>query len=82
MGMITLSMRDFTDEHEAWIAKHVGPRMHWLHNSRGGRGWIAKRASMPGTWTKYWTLSFEDDRYATFFGLMFSHDIGFEPSTF
>ena len=67
--MITLSMRDFTNEHEVWIAKNVGPRMHWLHSSRGGRGWIAKRKGPE------WTLTFEDDRYATLFGLMFSEVI-------
>jgi hypothetical protein len=67
--MITIPIRDFTNEHEVWIAKNVGPRMHWLHNSRGGRGWIAKRNGPE------WTLTFEDDRYATLFGLMFSEVI-------
>lgn len=46
--------------------------MHYLHNSIGGQGWIAKRESYsrysgPSTWT----LTFEDERYATFFRLMF-----------
>jgi hypothetical protein len=67
--MVTIYLRDFTNEHEAWIAKNIGPRMHWLHNSRGGQGWIAKRNG------RTWTLTFEDDRYATLFGLMFSEVI-------
>jgi hypothetical protein len=67
--MITIYLRDFTNEHEAWIAKNIGPRMHWLHNSRGGQGWIAKRNG------RVWTITFEDDRYATLFGLMFSEVI-------
>jgi len=69
--MIIIPLRDFTNEHEAWIAKNVGPRMHWIHNSRGGRGWIAKRIFDPSK-NSSWTLAFEDDRYATLFGLMFS----------
>lgn len=71
--MITIPLRDFHEEHESWIAKNVGPRMHWMHNSRGGQGWIAKRAYAPGGAT--WTLTFEDDRYATFFGMMFAEVI-------
>ena len=67
--MVTIYLRDFTNEHEAWIAKNIGPRMHWLHNSRGGQGWIAKRNGSA------WTITFEDDRYATLFGLMFSEVI-------
>ena len=79
--VMMITLREFTPEQEAWCIKHVGPRMHWLHNSRGGPGWKAKVYSMPGTWTKYWGLTFEDERYATFFGLMFSNDIGFKPLT-
>lgn len=69
--MVTIYLRDFTNEHESWIAKNVGPRMHWIHNSRGGQGWIAKRDFRPGIGSA-WALTFEDDRQATFFGLMFS----------
>jgi len=79
--MISLSLRDFKGEHEAWLAKNIGPRMHYLHNSIGGQGWIARRNYKPGMVSSYWVLTLEDDRQATFFGLMFSHDIGFEPST-
>lgn len=68
--MITIYLRDFTNEHESWITKNVGPRMHWLHNSRGGQGWIAKKD--PTKIGNVWTLTFQDDRYATLFGLMFS----------
>ena len=24
---------------EAWCLKHIGPRVYYLHNSIGGRGW-------------------------------------------
>ena len=54
-------------QHEQWLAKNIGPRLHYIHNSIGGQGWIAKR--------KYnesgWYLTFEDERFATFFRLMF-----------
>jgi hypothetical protein len=25
---------------EAWCMKHVGPRSFWIHNKRGGQGWM------------------------------------------
>jgi hypothetical protein len=63
-----------TLEQEAWLAKNVGPRLHWIHNSIGGKGWIAKRTyaydgDMPTR--VIWQLTFEDDRHATWFSLMF-----------
>ncbi len=45
--------------------------MHYIHNSIGGQGWIAKHEWSPGMVSKQWTLTFEDDRYATFFLLKF-----------
>jgi hypothetical protein len=56
---------------EQWLAKNVGPRMHYIHNSIGGQGWIAKREWTPGMVSREWVLTFEDERYATFFRLMF-----------
>lgn len=70
--MITIKLNnDFTSEQESWLLKNVGPRLHWLHNSRGGKGWIAKHEWDPGMVHKRWYISFEDERYATFFKLMF-----------
>lgn len=70
--MITITITgDLTSEQEQWLVKNIGPRMHWIHNSRGGHGWIAKRHFKPGMVNVYWDLTFEDERYATFFRLMF-----------
>ena len=75
--MITISLKNnrLTDEEEQWLAKNVGPRMHYTHQSIGGQGWIAKRTYVPeGTdmVKQVYTLTLEDDRYATLFKLMFS----------
>lgn len=72
--MITISLKNnrLTDEEEQWLAKHIGPRMHYTHQSIGGQGWIAKKNYKPGMVTTYWQLTLEDDRYATLFKLMFS----------
>lgn len=72
--MITISLKNnrLTDEEEMWLAKHIGPRMHYTHQSIGGQGWIAKKNYKPGMVTTYWQLTLEDDRYATLFKLMFS----------
>ena len=72
--MITISLKNnrLTDEEEQWLAKHIGPRMHYTHQSIGGQGWIAKKNYKPGMVTTYWQLTLEDDRYATLFTLMFS----------
>jgi hypothetical protein len=70
---ITIKLKDrLQAEEEQWLAKNIGPRMHYLHNSIGGQGWIAKmekysRYDLPNTWM----LTLEDDRYATIFLLMF-----------
>ncbi len=70
--MINIKLKDgLTQDHEKWLLKNVGPRMHWLHNSRGGQGWVAKYEWEPGMVNKCWYLSFEDERYASFFRLMF-----------
>ena len=70
--MITITLKGFlTYEEEHWLAKNIGPRMHYIHNSIGGQGWIAKKEWKPGMVSKYWTLTFEDDRYASFFLLNF-----------
>ena len=70
--MITITIKgDLTNEQEQWLVKNIGPRMHWFHNSRGGSGWMAKKQFKPGMVSSYWNLTFEDERYATFFRLMF-----------
>ena len=61
-----------TGEQEQWLARNIGPRMHYLHNSIGGQGWIAKHEWEPSMVSKRWYLTLEDDRYATFFTIMFS----------
>ena len=69
--MITLTIKNFTPEKEYWLMKNVGPKMHHLHNSIGGQGWIAKHTWTPGMISKAWALTLEDERYATYFTLMF-----------
>ena len=70
--MITITLKQgLNAEQEQWLAKNIGPRMHYLHNSRGGQGWIAKYQWAPGMVSREWTLTFEDERYATFFRLMY-----------
>jgi hypothetical protein len=70
---VTIKLKHGLDgHHEQWLAKNIGPRLHYIHNSIGGQGWLAKketysRYSEPSTWT----LTFEDERYATFFIIMF-----------
>lgn len=69
---ITLKLQySLSGQQEQWLAKNVGPRLHYLHNSIGGVGWIAKQNWKPGMSSKYWTLTFEDERYASWFRIMF-----------
>ncbi len=70
--MITITLKDnLKPEEEQWLAKNIGPRMHYIHNSIGGQGWVARHEWKPNMVSKYWTLTFEDERYATFFLLKF-----------
>lgn len=70
--MISIRLKNnLSSEQEQWLAHNIGPRLHYLHNSIGGEGWIAKLEWDPSMVTKRWTLSLEDDRYATFFTIMF-----------
>lgn len=68
--------------HEQWLTKNVGPRLHYLHNSIGGQGWIAKKGyeevdytNMQGNESKMrvivWNLTFQEDKYATWFRILF-----------
>jgi len=72
MIKIPLRQNRLTGEEELWLAKNVGPRMHYLHNSIGGQGWLVKQEWDPGMVTKRWYLTFEEDKYATIFTIMFS----------
>jgi len=56
---------------EDWLLKHIGPRLHYTHQSVGGEGWICKRVFKPGMVGVYYNLTIEDDRYATWFILHF-----------
>ena len=70
--MITIQLKQgLKPDEEQWLAKNIGPRMHYIHNSIGGQGWIAKKEWEPGMVKQYWILTFEDDRYAPFFLLKF-----------
>jgi hypothetical protein len=72
--MITIRLKDsLKPEEEQWLTKNIGPRMHWLSNSIGGEGWILKRELRKSESLVQvgWTLTLEDDRYATIFLLMF-----------
>ena len=70
--MITITLKSHLGgEEQKWLDKHIGPRLHYIHNSIGGQGWIAKKEWEPGMVKQYWTLTFEDERYASFFLLKF-----------
>ena len=69
---IPLPNNTLTGEQEQWLAKNIGPRLHYLHNSIGGEGWIAKNEWEPSMVQKRWYLTLEDDRLATFFTIKFS----------
>jgi hypothetical protein len=72
MIKIPLRNNQLTGEQEQWLAKNIGPRMHYLHNSIGGQGWIAKNEWEPSMVQKRWYLTLEDDKLASFFILKFS----------
>lgn len=72
MIKIPLRNNQLTGEQEQWLAKNIGPRMHYLHNSIGGQGWIAKNEWEPSMVQKQWYLTLEDDKLASFFILKFS----------
>lgn len=70
--MITINLKHgLNGEQEQWLAKNIGPRMHYLHSSIGGQGWIAKYDWSSGMVNRHWTLTFEDERYASFFLIKF-----------
>lgn len=81
--MITIKLKYGLDgAAENWLAKNVGPRLHYLHNSIGGVGWIAKKSleevdyTDPGGTrrkghTTVWRLTFHEDKFATWFRIMF-----------
>lgn len=79
---VTIKLRQLYGEQEQWLAKNVGPRLHYLHNSIGGEGWIAKKGyeevdytNLQGNESKMriivWNLTFQEDKYATWFRIMF-----------
>jgi hypothetical protein len=72
MIKIPLPHNTFTGEQEQWLAHNVGPRMHYLHNSIGGQGWLVKNEWEPSMVQKRWYLTLEDDKLATFFTIKFS----------
>lgn len=57
---------------EQWLIKNVGPRMFYLHSSIGGQGWIYKELPFQNYDSSGHTLTFEDDKLATFFVIKFS----------
>lgn len=70
---ITINLKhELSGEQEQWLSKNVGPRMFYIHNRIGGQGWVAKYGWSDGMVHKYWTLTFEDERYASWFVMKFS----------
>jgi hypothetical protein len=81
--MITITLKNsLRADQEQWLSKNVGPRLHYLHNSIGGVGWIAKKGyeevdytNMQGNESKMrvtvWNLTFQEDKYATWFRILF-----------
>ena len=81
---ITIKLKNgLNAREEQWLAKNIGPRLHYIHNSIGGQGWIAKQhfeefivESTDGKvhspqCCKVWNLTLEDERYASFFLIKF-----------
>lgn len=80
--MITITLKHgLTPASEQWLAKNIGPRMHYIHNSIGGEGWIAKLHNEQvimhdegGSYTRHqrvWKLTLEDERFASWFLIKF-----------
>lgn len=69
---ITIKLKNGLDAwEERWLVKNIGPRLHYIHNSIGGQGWLAKQQWDPGVSNRYWTLTFENESYASFFLIKF-----------
>jgi len=68
-------------QEEQWLSKNIGRRLHYLHNSIGGEGWIAKQYNEQeifhdegGSYTRHgrvWKLTLEDERLASWFLIKF-----------
>jgi hypothetical protein len=80
--MITITLKHgLTPASEQWLTKNIGPRMHYIHNSIGGEGWIAKLHNEQvithdegGSYTRHqrvWKLTLEDERFASWFLIKF-----------
>jgi hypothetical protein len=69
---ITIKLKNgLKAKEEQWLAKNIGPRLHYIHNSIGGQGWIAKQTWDREVVGKHWTLTFENESYASFFLIKF-----------
>jgi hypothetical protein len=68
---INLSNR-LKPKQEQWLIKNVGPVMFYLHNSVGGQGWVYKQMPFQSYDSSGHTLTFEDEKLATFFAIKFS----------
>lgn len=69
---ITIKLKyGLNGEQQQWLAKNVGPRLFYLHDKVGGEGWIARYVWSEGVVHKYWSLTLEDERYASFFLIKF-----------
>ena len=73
---VTINLKDrLTYEQQAWLVKNVGHRLHYIvSRSIGGEGWVAKRElgeSYAYDGPEQWTLTFEDDKIASWFMIMF-----------
>ena len=72
---ITITLKSgLSPRAEQWLAKNVGPRLHYLHNSIGGEGWIMKLTNVSPDGLAYerqWLLTLEDERFASWFLLQF-----------
>ena len=78
--MIKIRIQDRpTATQEQWLTKNIGPRMHWMKKSIGGEGWIAKeemkleKQEDGNILVRYdWYLTFEDNKMATYYTILFS----------
>jgi hypothetical protein len=55
---------------EQWCEKHLGPRLYYIHDRRGGMVWRIKKDPAGG-----WELEIDNDHQALLLILKFSDEI-------
>ena len=59
---------------EAWCMRHLGARLYWMHDRRGGTSWrIRKSIDMKNR--HCWELEIDNEKQALLLMLKFSNEI-------